>query len=546
MRIPVSTYRLQFNRDFQFADALHILDYLHDLGVTDLYASPLLKAHSGSTHGYDVTDFTQLNPELGAVDKFDELHRRLQTNGMGLILDIVPNHMSASPENPWWFDVIEKGEDSKYAGFFDVNWESKKILLPILTRPYGEALENQEFVLLIEAGRPVLQYHEHKLPIAAGAESLAGESLDSILGRQHYRLAYWRKAADAINYRRFFDISDLIGLRVERNEVFQAAHAYVLKLVEEGKVTGLRIDHIDGLLNPKEYLDRLPQTYVVVEKILEGNEQLQCDWRVHGSTGYDFLNFTNDAFIDPTGFHKLLSIYGAFTGLTETFAEVLRKCKRQVMNQLFSGEVNALVRRLSELAEADRHARDLRTDELKEAFTAVTACLPVYRTYIRQDHISSTDRSVIEDAIAIAGKGASFDFLRPVLLVEPAWHLQQRKPDYFDFVQRWQQFTGPVMAKGLEDTAFYIYNPLVSLNEVGSDLNEAEAGFSVEEFHRRNLLRRARWPQTMNASSTHDTKRSEDVRASINVLSEATMEWARSLRHWNRKSQAHHRPDFNE
>jgi len=315
MRIPVSTYRLQFNRDFRFADAIEIVDYLYDLGITDLYASPILKARSGSTHGYDVIDPTQLNPELGTLEEFNQLIDALQAKGMGLVLDIVPNHMAASVDNPWWFDVLEKGQESPYAAFFDVNWESKKVLLPILSRPYGEALERHELVLRVENGRPVLQYHEQRLPIAAGAENM---TVDQVLAHQHYRLVFWRKAADGINYRRFFDISDLIGLRAERDDVFNATHQYVLKLVEEGKVTGLRIDHIDGLLDPKGYLDRLPDVYVVTEKILVGNEQLPCDWLTQGTTGYDFLNFINGVFIDREGFHELETVYSEFTRSTDT------------------------------------------------------------------------------------------------------------------------------------------------------------------------------------------------------------------------------------
>src|SRR5216684_2600608 len=229
MRIPVSTYRLQFNKDFRFVDAIHIVDYLHDLGITDLYASPILKARPGSTHGYDVIDPTQINPEIGTPAEFDELVAALQDKGMGLILDIVPNHMAASVDNVWWFDVLEKGQDSPYAAFFDVNWESEKVLLPILGKPYGEALENEELVLKIENGRTVLQYYEQRLPIAAGAENM---NVDQVLSRQHYRLAFWRKAADGINYRRFFDISDLVALRAERDDVFRATHEYVLKLVD--------------------------------------------------------------------------------------------------------------------------------------------------------------------------------------------------------------------------------------------------------------------------------------------------------------------------
>jgi len=546
MRIPVSTYRVQFNRDFRFVDALLLLDYLQELGVTDLYASPILKARGGSTHGYDVVDPTKINPEFGTIEEFNELCRELHSRGMGLLLDIVPNHMAASLENPWWFDVLEKGPESPYAEFFDVNWESKKVLLPILGRPYGEALENKELVLRIENGRPVLQYYEQKLPIAAGAENLNTETIESIIGRQHYRLAHWRKAADAINYRRFFDISDLVGLRTDRDDVFEATHAYVLNLVEEGKVSGLRIDHIDGLLDPKAYLDRLPNMYVVVEKILAGDERLPCDWRAHGTTGYDFTNFVNGAFIDREGFHKLEKTHAKFTGLSKTFTDVFRERNRQVMKELFAGEVNALLDRLRQLAEDDRHARDLPVEELREALVGATACLPVYRTYIRDYQISEADRAHIEDAITGAGSGPALDFFRSVLLLEPAWYLHQSKPAYLDFVMRWQQFTGPVMAKGLEDTAFYVHNPLVSVNEVGGHPNGPEIYFGVEEFHRRNLDRHTHWRHTMNASSTHDTKRSEDVRARINVLSELPDEWAKTLRRWKRMNPADTAPDANE
>ncbi len=546
MRIPVSTYRVQFNRDFGFADALRIVDYLHDLGITDLYASPILKARPGSTHGYDITDPTQLNPELGTPEEFDQLCSALQAKGMGLLLDTVPNHMAASLDNPWWFDVLEKGEASPYAEFFDVNWESRKVLLPILGRPYGEVLENSELVVRIENGRPVLQYYEQKLPLAAGAENLSLEPVDQVLSRQHYRLAFWRKASDAINYRRFFDISDLVSLRSEKDNVFQATHDYTLTLVKDKKVTGLRLDHIDGLLDPKGYLERLPETYVVVEKILAGQEQLPCDWRTYGTTGYDFLNFLNAAFIDREGFHNLQKTYWSFTGSETGYTEVFRLRKRQVMKELFGGEVNALVRRLYELAEDDHHARDLKRDELKEAFVSVTACLPVYRTYINSDQVSETDRACIEDALRLAGEGPAFSFLRRVLLLEPAWYLQASKGEYLDFVMRWQQFTGPVMAKGLEDTTFYVHNPLVSVNEVGGDPNGPDVYFGVDEFHRRNQIRRSHWPHSMNATSTHDTKRSEDVRARINVLSEIPADWERSLRRWSRMNARTDGPDANE
>ena len=546
VRIPNSTYRVQFNREFRFADAVRILEYLHELGITDLYASPIMKARPGSMHGYDVTDPTQLNPDLGTPEDFETLCTALREKGMGLIVDIVPNHMAASLDNAWWFDVLEKGEESPYAGFFDVNWESRRVLLPILGRPYGEVLEKQELQLRTENGRTILQYHEQKLPVAAGAENLSVESVDDVLSRQHYRLAYWRKAADAINYRRFFDVSDLVTLRSERDDVFQATHEFTLKLVAEGKIAGVRIDHVDGLLDPKGYLERLPRCYVVVEKILGGHEHLPSNWRTHGTTGYEFLNFLNGVFVDREGFHQLERIYSNFTGSTNSYGEVFQQRKRQVMKELFAGEVTVFIRRLTELAEEDRHARDLRTDELQEAFVAVTACLPVYRTYIRDEHISATDRAYIEDALTVGSKGLAFEFLRRVLLLSPPWYLQASREKYLDFVMRWQQFTGPVMAKGLEDTTFYVHNPLVSVNEVGGDCAGPEVYFGVEEFHRRNLSRHSCWPHSMNASSTHDTKRSEDVRARINILSELPDEWENALRRWYRMNTSETAPDANE
>jgi (1->4)-alpha-D-glucan 1-alpha-D-glucosylmutase len=546
MRIPISTYRVQFNHAFKFADATRIVGYLHDLGITDLYASPIMEARPGSLHGYDVIDPAQLNPDLGTPEDFKNLCCALSEKGMGLILDIVPNHMAASLDNAWWFDVLEKGEDSPYAGFFDVNWESRRVLLPILGRPYGEVLERQELQLRIENGHPIVQYHEQKLPLAAGAERLGLESVDEVLSRQHYRLAYWRKAADSINYRRFFDVSDLVTLRSDKDEVFHATHDFALKLLSDGKVTGLRIDHVDGLLDPKGYLDRLPETYVIVEKILGGQEHVPADWRTHGTTGYDFLNYLNGVFIDRRGFHELERIYSNFTGSTATYRDVFQERKRQVMKELFAGEVNVFIRHLTELADEDRHARDLRTDELQEAFVAVTACLPVYRTYIRDENISATDRAYIEDAVTVAGKGLAFEFLRRVLLLSPAWYLETSREKYLDFVMRWQQFTGPVMAKGLEDTTFYVHNPLVSVNEVGEDCGGPEVYFSVEEFHRRNLSRHSCRPLSMNASSTHDTKRSEDVRARINILSEMPDQWEKALRRWSRMNPSQSAPDAAE
>jgi (1->4)-alpha-D-glucan 1-alpha-D-glucosylmutase len=312
-----------------------------------------------------------------------------------------------------------------------------------------------------------------------------------------------------VNYRRFFDINDLIGLRMENDEVFHATHDAVLHLLSAGTVTGLRIDHIDGLKDPQAYLDKLPPVYVIVEKILAGKESLPSDWRVWGTTGYDFLNIVNGLFVDRDGYEDLKAIYSDFGGLKATMTDVFRSRKRHVMNTLFAGEVRALVHELAELAEHDRYARDLPHQELREAFVNVTACLPIYRTYVRScDGLSETDRYQIEDAIAVAGRitpSPAYAFLRQVLLLDAPQYLEEQRCRWLDFIMRWQQFTGPVMAKGLEDTTFYTYNPLVSVNEVGGDSDGPEIYFGVEAFHRRMQERRARWPFTMNAGSTHDT-----------------------------------------
>jgi (1->4)-alpha-D-glucan 1-alpha-D-glucosylmutase len=551
MRAPLSTYRLQFHQNFTLADAVRLTAYLEELGITDLYASPVLKAKPGSEHGYDVVDPTQINPELGTLTDFQLLSETLQSKNMGLVLDIVPNHMAASTDNPWWRDLLHCGKKSRYASFFDVDWR-QKLLLPVLEKPYGDALESGELQVVDSGGEPALRYRTLILPISIreGADVSTPRGLDHVLSQQPYRLAFWRKTADAVNYRRFFDISDLVSLKAEREEVFRATHEFILRLVKAGMVTGLRIDHIDGLLDPQFYLERLPPVYVVVEKILSGTEALPADWRIFGTTGYDFLNAVNGLFIDGEGYAALKRTYADICGFDASIQDILRDRKQQVMKGLFAAEVRSLAHRLADLADEDWHARDLTFYELEDSLIRVSACLNVYRTYIRPgDSISATDRSRIEDAIAAAQQiypSAAHDFLRRVLLLEPPYYLEHRRCDWLEFAMRWQQFTGPVMAKGFEDTACYVYNPLASVNEVGADPNGPESSFGVDEFHRRMLERRRRWPDTMNAGSTHDTKRSEDVRARINVLSEIPDEWARSLRNWRRWNESNGVPDANE
>lgn len=566
-RIPTATYRLQFNEGFRFRDAAALVSYLAALGITDLYASPLLQARRGSLHGYDVTDPTRLNEALGGEEGFAVLAAELQRYGMGLLLDIVPNHMAAGSENPWWRDVLRHGPDSPYAAFFDIDWRPRrpglhgKVLLPILEAPYGTVLENGEIRVVLAGDGPWAVYHEHRLPLSpASFDRLASASfpnerlrlpaddLDRLLAEQSYRLAYWRTGTEELNYRRFFDVTDLAGVRMDDENVFEAAHALVFELVRRGTVTGLRIDHIDGLYAPRRYLESLQgrlagpdggrNFYVVTEKILGEAEDLPGDWPVYGTTGYDFLNLVNELFIDGSGMADLEALYTRFTGLAADFDTLVYEQKKRVTEILFPGEVRALAWRLGLLAEADRHGRDLTLSELERGLVGVTACLPVYRTYIDGFTVAERDRDYIERAVEEAVRRnpavtRAAGFLRRVLLLRfpPGLPAEQRRL-WLDFVMRWQQFTGPAMAKGFEDTVLYIYNRLVSLNEVGG--RPATRGTPVAEFHRRNAARGRRWPHTLNATSTHDTKRSEDVRARINVLSEIAGSWAERVERWSR------------
>jgi len=606
VRVPLATYRLQFNAQFTFADAQKIVPYLAALGVTDLYASPILRARKGSTHGYDIVDAVMLNPELGTEEEFTELCGALDRHNMGQVLDIVPNHMAVSHENAWWTSVLENGPQSRFVHYFDIDWRDDKLLLPILGRPYGEVLEANELRLGFDADGFFISYYDKRLPLApqsyvlvlrecVDAVPVEGvgvevrdlalhdgvvanskflketllriyeqsdefrsaldaavwqinedvDRLDQLLAAQWYRLAYWRIASETINYRRFFDVTDLVGVRVENPEVFEARNRRVFDLVADGKVTGLRVDHIDGLHDPSGYLTRLQHRlgephYIVVEKILAHDETLPPSFPVAGTTGYDFLDSVNTLFVDPAGLARLTEFYRAYTGLTASFEDLVYERKKQVIDQLFSGEMRALGAHLGALAVADRNARDFAPSELLAALVEITACMPVYRTYIRGDEMSQWDHAILGRAIAEARRRAAsrvddrlFDFLQRVLHLDPPPYISAEREKWAAFVMRWQQFTPRVMAKGVEDTAFYNYNRLVSLNEVGGEPGRV-ADDPVAELHARNERIARDWPQTMNATSTHDTKRAEDVRARINVLSEIAEEWQREVRKWTR------------
>ena len=630
-RIPSSTYRLQFHGGFTFRDAAGLVDYLCDLGITDLYASPYFQAAPDSTHGYDVADHNRINPAIGDQGDFRGLCARLRENGMGQVLDFVPNHMGiAQSLNTWWMEVLEDGLASPYAGYFDIDWHPAKealehrVLLPILGDRYGNVLERGEFSLSFRDGAFFLHYFETRLPLRPRSYAfilhrvlteLGGErgplrdvlgllsdpaakvrvkarlgelaqtrpdiaaaidrtlrklegspgdpgsfdDLHALLESQVYRLSYWRVAAEEINYRRFFDINTLAAIRVEIPEVFSAAHQLVFELLARGDVTGLRIDHIDGLWDPRGYLRQLqechrelvgsphPQSlYLVVEKILDvTGETLPPDWPVHGTTGYEFANQVVQCFTDSSAEKRFTRCYERFIGSPMDFSTLVYEKKKQTMQNALGSEVAALGRMLDELSEMHRHFRDCTRNMLTAAVREVMACFPVYRTYATADGtLSAEDEKNVLRAISAARRRnrsmekAAFDFLRAVLLLRlPETLTDDQRRAHFRFVGKFQQCSGPVMAKGLEDTAFYIYNRLIALNEVGG--HPGTFGLDVKKFHALNRARFETMPHSLLATSTHDTKRSEDVRMRLAALSELPDEWREAVKRWSRLNKRH-------
>jgi (1->4)-alpha-D-glucan 1-alpha-D-glucosylmutase len=643
--IPNASYRLQLHKDFTFRQAAELIDYINTLGISHCYTSPWLKARPGSKHGYDIVDHTAINPEIGDLDSLTALVNELHSRNMGLIADIVPNHMAImGSDNAWWLDVLENGPASLYARFFDIDWRPvkrelfNKIAVPVLGDHYGIILERGELQLVFDeqAGAFYVTYYEHRFPIDAktypailhadypGLEEEVGgdviqeyQSLDNsfaklpsrtmadprsveerkrdkeifkqrlaelttkqpalghfiqarvaeinrvplalsesqlhqLLEQQAYRLANWRVAGDEINYRRFFDINELAGLRAEDQEVFNATHSLILSLVQNGMIDGLRVDHADGLYDPVAYYQRLnqnlaevlkgplnqesPPIYLVAEKIVANYEYLSNRWPLHGTTGYEFASAVNGVFVDTAAEKILTQVYTRFVGQKPDFNQLVCEAKDHLMRTALASELNVLANQLNRISEANPRTRDFTLNALRGALREVVACFPVYRTYTNSPAVSKADRRYIDWAVSQARHRSRspdktvFDFIRQVLTVDTELDVDQQ--ELVRFTQKFQQYTAPVMAKGYEDTALYEYLRLISLNEVGGD--PRVFGTSINAFHHFNQERARQWPNAMLSLSTHDTKRSADVRARINVISEIPELWQASVTKWSR------------
>jgi (1->4)-alpha-D-glucan 1-alpha-D-glucosylmutase len=600
----VATYRLQLHAGFPLDAAGRILPYLAELGVSHVYLSPCLQAVPGSQHGYDVTDPGRISDDLGGEAAWARFVAGARALRLKILLDIVPNHMSASAHNPWWDDVLAHGPFSDFACFFDLKIPPQqpfRVHICTLARAYGEALAAGELTLEMAHGRPRLKHYDDSWPVgpgawgellaAAGAETqrdpcfvelerllacadpndeqrslyrrhtaraaelLAAacsggrlpaavaelaksdpDRLDAILQRQFYVLHGWKLAGELTNYRRFFDVSSLSGMRTELPQVWAAAHARVETMVARGEVDGLRVDHPDGLRDPLGYLQRLrellPRGRVYVEKILENDERLMEDWPIDGTVGYDFLAKVNRLWMDDQRIDALTATYSDFTGHPVNFAALVRQKKREIVDSTFSADLERLAVAAIKSARAAWRTRDISPRHLREALARVTVALSVYRTYRTAETLHDEDKRVVTDAVQGARIGSAdvdavaFDFML-ALLTKP----QLNELDA-DFVAQWQQLAPAVMAKGVEDTTFYCFDRLVSCNEVGAQASLV--GISADKFHEFCHNLSERWPNNMLATSTHDNKRSEDVRTRISVLSEIPDRWSEALHAWSR------------
>lgn len=613
-RIPFSTYRLQLHKGFTFDDASAIVPYLRDLGVSHVYSSPYLQAAPGSMHGYDVVDHQRVNEELGGRTAHERFCRALGETGLGQVLDIVPNHMSLGRENRFWWDVLESGVSSRYASFFDIDWDPaeerlrNKVLVPVLGDHYGRVLEAGEIQVVRHGTEFTVEAASQSFPVAPNSLSVIlaraaeysksdalsfvaasfarlpepegwdrramlardrdkvvlqrivgriceeqeavceavdqavrelnanWDALDDLLNQQHYRLAFWKTADQQLGYRRFFDVNTLIGLRMEREYVFEETHALLIEWLSKGVLDGVRVDHPDGLRDPLEYFLRLrghvPDGWIIGEKILEPGEFLREEWPIEGTSGYDFMNTVGGLMVSRDGLEQLREVYAELTGELTDFRQISHDKKINVTQEALGSDVNRLTSLFVQICECNRNQRDYTRTEIRRALREVAACFRIYRTYVIPDRneITDEDREAIRQATECAKANRQdineglFDFIGQVLMLEVRGKWES------EFVLRFQQFTSPVMAKGVEDTAFYCFNRLIGLNEVGGD--PGNDGVTPEEFHAYQAKMQATHPQTMTTLSTHDTKRSDDVRARLAVLSEMPEEFAETVRRW--------------
>ena len=628
--IPRATYRVQLNEQFDFNQLQQILPYLADLGISDIYASPIFKARTGSKHGYDVVDPMQLNPELGTESEFEDLITNVQNLNMGWVQDIVPNHMAFDSQNNMLMDVLERGPDSKYANFFDVDWDPQyvslegKILAPFLGSFYAQCLEDGEIQLNFSENGFSVSYYDHQYPIRIGSyanilthnseklkeflgaqhpdyikllgvmyvlknpvadvqpadradqvlfvkrmlwelyqESEAfrkflynnlaafnGEKgnpesfdlLDKLLYEQFYRLAFWKVGTEEINYRRFFYVNDLISLHMQNDEVFSETHTLIQQLLQQKKFNGLRIDHVDGLYDPTKYLKNLERLddehYVIVEKIQDFSEELPEAWSIQGTSGYDFMNYVNGIFCKRENEYLFDKIYRRFSENQAYLENYIHDKKQLITEKHMAGDIDNLARILVQVASRYRYGNDFTLFGLRKSLTEVLCWFPVYRTYVSPEKVSESDVNYITAAVRRAKVSLpdfqnEIDFICKMLVLDFDDNLtSEEQEQWLHFVRRFQQMSGPLMAKGFEDTVLYSYNRFLSLNDVGGD--PGKFGVSDIEFHYFNKNRASEWPHTMNATSTHDTKRGEDVRARLNVLSEIPDEWQQNIKLWSR------------
>ena len=634
INLPIATYRLQFNKDFNFRSASKILAYLKELGISHIYASPIFKSVKGSLHGYDVVDPTKLNPELGGDDEFQKLNSEAKKIQIYWLQDIVPNHMAFDFENKMLVDLLENGPDSVFYDFFDVEWsyshfrDKPRMLAPFLGKYYQESLEGGEISLNYDSEGFSINYYNNKFPVRLSSyyeilsllfdklENKVGRNypsvikllgllhiikflpssiniderynqikfiksllwelysdddqvrmhinetlkiyngikgkpesfnfLDTLLSDQYFRLTFWKVANEEINYRRFFNISSLISLKIEKEEVFNRTHSLIFKFIKDNKIDGLRVDHIDGLYDPEEYLQRVRERidgrYLIVEKILEDNENLPLSWPVEGTTGYDFLNLVNGLFCKAKNENKLSRIYTRFSRRAISFDDLVVEKKRLIISTRMAGELERLSLIVEDIAKQDRYGADITLNGIKSALEEILVHFPIYRTYVSGKKISNSDLEYVNKTVGELKYNNprieyEIDYIGKLLTMRHQKLSEDLYEKSINFIMRFQQLTGPLMAKGFEDTVLYVYNRLISLNEVGG--NPSRFGITVNEFHKSIKRRGNTWKYTLNSTSTHDTKRGEDVRARINVLSEIPDEWNLRIKKWHNMNLKH-------